>query len=115
MSATNGDNLDCLVGRLRTRFGLSESVCSNSELLRATDGTFGRARVEMSIAVDDLRNAIHAALPTWLRWIVPTNDQADPQKKKRSMSGFFVAVRRFCWALDMAAVLEDAACKMQSG
>ena len=74
MSEANGDNLHCLVGRLRSRFRLPEAVCSDAELLRATDGTFVRALVEMSVAIDGLRDAIRAALPTWLRWIVPPNN-----------------------------------------
>lgn len=69
----NGDNLDRLVGRLRSRFALPPDVCSDQYLLRVTAGTYGRALVEMSIAVDDLRDAIRAALPQWLRWMVPPN------------------------------------------
>ena len=73
----NGDNLDCLVGRLRSRFGLPETVCNDDDLLRYTDGTFGRAMVEMSIAIDGLRDEVRTALPTWLRWIVPPNNTGD--------------------------------------
>ena len=80
MSDANGDNLHCLVGRLRSRFGLPESVCSDAELLRGTEGTYGRALVEMGIAVGGLRAAIRAALPVWLRWIIPPNAELSFKK-----------------------------------
>jgi len=69
----NKDDLKCLVGRLRSRFGLPETVCSDDDLLRYTEGTFGRAMVDMSIAIDGLWDAVRTALPTWLRWLVPPN------------------------------------------
>ena len=84
MSAANGDNLDCLVGRLRSRFALPADVCSAEALLRVTAGTFGRALVEMCIAVDELRDAIRAALPTWLRWMIPPNAGSHRQEEAGS-------------------------------
>ena len=74
--ARNGDNLDCLVGRLRSRFRLPVNVCNDDELLRATAGSYGRVLVEMSIAIDQLCDAMRAALPSWLRWIMRMENDA---------------------------------------
>ena len=42
-----------LIAKLRTHFQLPEDLCNDKKLLDATRGTFGRARVELSIEISD--------------------------------------------------------------
>lgn len=47
-----------LLARLRRRFGLRESDVSDDELLRVTEGTLGRAGIELNIAFEELVRAV---------------------------------------------------------
>jgi len=87
MNEANGDNLHCLVGRLRSRFALPEDVCSDEDLLRVTAGTLGRALVEMGIAVDEFKDNMRKALPLWLRWMIPTNATGELLPKQEKDDG----------------------------
>ena len=54
MTAPPQESPQELVLRLRRRFGLSEDVATDQQVLDATKGTFGRAMIELDMASDRL-------------------------------------------------------------
>ncbi len=55
-----------LINELRNHFGLhpvnGREICSDDEILRATEGTFGRAAVELRLEMRDFTEAIRKCL-----------------------------------------------------
>jgi hypothetical protein len=68
------DKRDRLVSLLRGRFTPPLDM-SDDELLTRTEGLYGRALVELSMSIDDLQDAVMAALPPWLRRTVKQGKQ----------------------------------------
>jgi len=53
-----------IANRLRTELDLPPGI-SDAEILQKTEGTFIRARIEFSIALSDLWNAVKESLGRW--------------------------------------------------
>jgi len=66
-----------LIERLRNELNLGEMHITNSQILKATEGSYLRARVELGIMIDELTREISLELEEFKREILRAIKEGD--------------------------------------
>lgn len=77
---TEQEKKDRLVKELREEFGVDIApgfLISNEEMLRVTEGTLWRARIELRLALSDLFRDIKRSLPKFLRKLMRLKEEEE--------------------------------------